>query len=101
MTLPQKFIIAAVTAAVLVAPFSALAFIPIGGKVVAVSPCPHLAGYLVTVAGFGIGSGMFWYLPGATLTYLYGPPFIGEWILGLSPSMGCTAPALMTGTSPI
>jgi hypothetical protein len=93
--------LAVAAAALLAAPLSAFAFIPVGGKVVAVSPCPHLAGYLVTVAGFGIGTGVFWYLPGATLTYLYGPPVIGEWILGLSPAMGCTAPMLMTGTSPL
>lgn len=100
MRLSRTLVVAAVTVALL-APLYTYAFIPIGGKVVSVYPCPHLPGYLVTVVGFGIGSGVFWYLPGATITYLYGPPFVGEWILGLAPAMGCTAPALMTGTSPL
>jgi hypothetical protein len=98
--LPYKFIIAALTAVALAAPLSALAFLPIGGKIVSEIPCPHSVGFIVTVVGFGVGTGVFWYLPGATITYLYGPPILGEWILGLSdvPST-CGARMTMTGTS--
>jgi hypothetical protein len=102
MTLPQKFMFAALTAAVLVIPLSALAISPIGGKVVAEVPCEHGPGFMVTVVGFGIGSGVFWYIPGASFAYLYGPPVIGEWILGLSdiPS-GCGERITYSGSSPL
>lgn len=76
---------------------SAVAGIPIGGKVVGIIPCPHLAGYDYVVAGFGIGSGVFWYVPG-TITYPFGPPVIGAWILGLAEPAGACAPGtLMEG----
>jgi len=89
-------------AAALLAPLSASAFLPIGGKVTTMVPCPHNAGWMVTVVGFGIGSGVFFYMPGATLTYLYGPPIIGDWILGLSdlPTV-CGERMTMIGTSPL
>ena len=89
---------------VIAAPLSAAAFLPIGGKVVSVTVCPHIPGYIIGVAGFGVGSGLFWYLPGATITYLYGPPVVGEWVLGLSdvPFAACGASrATYTGTSPL
>lgn len=75
--------------------------IPIGGKVINILPCPpHVPGYLYVVAGFGIGSGVFWYVPG-TLTFLYGPPVIGKWVLGISAPAGACGPATtMNGTSP-
>ena len=102
MTLPQKFIIATITVALLAAPLSAFAFLPIGGKIVSEIPCPTGPGFIVTVVGFGIGSGVFWYLPGASFAYLYGPPIIGEWILGLSdiPST-CGERITYSGTSPL
>lgn len=86
---------------VFLAPFEASAFLPIGGKVVSEVPCLHGGGLIVTVVGFGLGSGVFWYSP-LTLTYLYGPPLIGEWILGDSDiPTACGERALMTGTSPL
>ena len=102
MRLPQKFILVVATVVLLVAPLSALAISPIGGKVVSMIPCPHNVGFIVTVVGFGIGSGVFWYIPGASIAYLYGPPFIGEWILGLSdfPS-ACGERITYAGTSPL
>ena len=75
------------------------AFLPIGGKVVGMFPCIHGGGWTITVVGFGIGSGVFWYSP-ATVTFLYGPPFIGEWVLGMSdvPTL-CGERATFVGTS--
>lgn len=102
MTLPQKFIFALVTTAVFASPLYAFAISPIGGKVVAEVPCLHGPGFMVTVVGFGIGSGVFWYLPGASIAYLYGPPIIGEWILGVSDvPTGCGERITYSGTSPI
>ncbi len=98
----EKIIISSLVAIFLLAPLSALAFLPIGGKVTSEIPCPHSAGFLVTVVGFGVGSGIFWYLPGASISYLYGPPVVGEWILGLSdiPST-CGERITFAGTSPL
>ncbi|MDE1924995.1 MAG: hypothetical protein KGH79_02340 [Patescibacteria group bacterium] len=95
--------ISAALAIVFLAPLQTFAFLPIGGKIIAVHPCPPLVpGYAIDVVGFGIGTGIFWYVPGVTLTYLYGPPFVGEWILGLAAPLGACGPATtMTGTSPV
>lgn len=71
----------------LLAAVPAFAQVPIGGKVTAVFPCLHSGGYLYTVVGFGLGSGLFWYFPGV-LTYPLGPPIIGEWVLGLAAPVG-------------
>ncbi|HEV8666273.1 MAG TPA: hypothetical protein VN665_00280 [Candidatus Paceibacterota bacterium] len=91
-----------ITAAVLASPLYAFAISPIGGKVTSMVPCPHNAGYIVTVVGFGIGSGVFWYVPGLSFAYLYGPPFVGEWILGMSDvPTGCGERITYSGTSPI
>jgi hypothetical protein len=61
-------------------PFSALAFTPMGGLVVFMRPCN--TGYLITVVNPGvIGSGEFMWTPG-TISFLYGPPVLHEWVLG-------------------
>ncbi len=67
-------------------PFSAYALpvsVPVGGKILGEIPCLN-GGFLLTVGGLaGIGSGLFvWSVPPITLTYLYGPPRIGTWVLG-------------------
>ena len=91
--------------AVLVLPSSALAIgvIPIGGKVVGIINCPPpLHGYEFIVAGLSlVGSGAFWYLPGASITFPHGPPIVGEWVLGLASPGGACGPArsIMQGTS--
>ncbi len=103
MHFPSKYIGAALGVALLAAPLSVFAISPIGGKVVSEIPCIHGGGFIVTVVGFGIGSGVFWYLPGASFTYLYGPPVVGEWILGLSdvPNPACGERITYSGTSPL
>jgi len=102
MQIPRNFTLGLLVAATLLAPLSALAISPIGGKVVSMVPCPHSIGFIVTVVGFGIGTGIFWYLPGVSIAYPYGPPFIGEWILGMSdvPTY-CGERITYSGTSPI
>lgn len=96
-----RFFAALLLTASLAIPLSAGALgVPIGGKVVSMIPCPFGVGYLYTVVGAGIGSGLFWYLPGVP-TYLYGPPIIGRWVLGLAvPAAGCGLPTVMIGSSP-
>jgi hypothetical protein len=97
----RKIMFGGLLAATLALPLVVSA-VPIGGKVVSVLPCPKSPGYIFVVAGFGVGTGAFWYLPGLTQTYLYTPPLIGQWVLGLSsptPAACGTLPALMTGTS--
>jgi len=72
--------------------------IPIGGLVKAEAPCPSGAGFLYTVVGYGIGSGVFWYFPGV-FTYPFGPPVIGSYVLGLAEPVGtCGATTLFEGT---
>jgi len=93
-------IVVMISAAFLLLPSAAAAVtgIPIGGKVVSIFPCLHNAGYLYAVAGFGIGSGVFWFVPG-TLVYPIGPPVVGEWILGMAAPAGtCGAATLYEGT---
>jgi hypothetical protein len=69
---------------VLLAPAFSYALVPIGGKVVGPPiPCKAGGGYIVTVVGLGIGSGVFWYSP-LSRPFLYGPPLPGKWVLGLS-----------------
>lgn len=96
----HKWILATLLAVSLAIPLTTFALVPIGGKVVSVSPCPsNIPGYLISVVGFGIGSGVFWYVPGATLTYLYGPPLVGQWVLGMSDiPTTCGLRATFTGT---
>lgn len=103
MYFSRKFIVAAAVAAVVAAPLSAFAISPIGGKVISVVPSIHCGGLIVTVVGFGMGSGVFWYVPGLSIAYLYGPPIVGEWILGLSdiPNPSCGERITFSGTSPI
>ena len=75
------------------------AFIPIGGKVTGIVTCLQGGGYLYTVVGFGIGSGVFLFAPGA-ITYPFGPPIVGRWVLGLSDIVsGCGARTSIIGSS--
>jgi len=71
-----------VALAALAAPLPAAAITPMGGYVTFLRPCNY--GYLITVVNpGGIGSGDFIFTPG-TITFLYGPPVIHTWVLGMT-----------------
>jgi hypothetical protein len=95
----RKLMLSGLIAAGIAAPLLALAaIVPIGGKVISVLPC-KTGGYTYQVAGFGVGTGLFWYMPG-TPTFLYGPPIMGKWVLGMGTPGGCGFPTTMIGSSP-
>jgi hypothetical protein len=77
-----RYTAAAICLVALALPFSVSAFTPMGGLVTFLRPCN--TGYLITVINPGlIGSGEYMWTPG-TLSFLYGPPLIGEWVLGMT-----------------